>query len=307
MSTDTPATPAAPLGRERRRAVFSRRLLSTLGLWVVVGAVAWSGSGVAVLGLLGLLSALALREYLHLAADLLDRPARAVVGLVAGAYFIAEGYWLASGGTPGRFGFDVAAVFAVVAGLFAVEMRRPLRGRETFTVITAGLFGLVYIPLFFYGFVARVVYTGGGEGTVAAAGIPLMLFFVAVTKFTDMGAYAVGSLIGKHKMIPHISPGKTWQGFGGALFGAVVAGLGLALLFPAAMAPVTPGRAFALALVLGLVGVFGDLVESVVKRCLGAKDSGHALPGIGGVLDLIDSLCFTAPVFYLLLQWLGRG
>jgi phosphatidate cytidylyltransferase len=306
MSPDTPATPAAPLEREQRRAVFSRRLLSTLGLWLVVGAVAWSGSGVALLGLLGLASALALREYLHLAADLLDRPARAVVGLVAVAYFVAEGWWLALGNAPGRFDLEVAAVFAVIAGLFAVEMRRPLRGRETFSVITAGLFGFVYIPLFFFGFVARVVFTGAGEGTGAAAGIPLMLLLVAVTKFTDMGAYAVGSLIGKHKMIPHISPGKTWQGFGGALFGAAVAGLGLVALFPRAMAPLTPGHALALAFVLGLVGVFGDLVESVVKRCLGAKDSGHSLPGIGGVLDLIDSLCFTAPVFYLYLQLAAR-
>ena len=130
-----------------------------------------------------------------------------------------------------------------------------------------------------------------------------MIWLVAITKFTDMGAYAIGTWLGKHKMIPHVSPGKTWEGFGGALLGANVAALGGLAIWGGKLDPITYGHAAALAFILGIVAVFGDLTESVVKRCLGAKDSGKFLPGIGGGLDLIDSLCFTAPVFYAYLVY----
>ena len=149
----------------------------------------------------------------------------------------------------------------------------------------------------------RVLYFSGITQTGAVPGVWLVLFLLAVTKFTDMGAYFIGTLIGRHKMVPHISPGKTWQGLGGAYIGALTAAIGLTLWLSDQMQPITLGHSIALAFILGTVAVIGDLAESVLKRCFDIKDSGHTLPGIGGVLDLTDSLLFTAPVlyFYLLL------
>jgi phosphatidate cytidylyltransferase len=140
----------------------------------------------------------------------------------------------------------------------------------------------------------------------------VLLWMIAVTKFTDMGAYITGSMIGRHKMIPHVSPGKTWEGFGGAIFFALLAGCGLYALGHDDVAGFATGlhvlggwpQVIVLSVVMALLAVVGDLAESVVKRSLGAKDSGNMLPGIGGSLDLIDSLCFTAPVVYFYLKWM---
>jgi phosphatidate cytidylyltransferase len=130
----------------------------------------------------------------------------------------------------------------------------------------------------------------------------LMLMVICATKFTDMGAYAVGSLLGKNKMIAHISPGKTWEGFFGAL---LVSQLGIFLVkwIAGDYLDWLPSNwvLIVLGLVIALGAVAGDLAESLLKRSLAAKDSGHLLPGIGGILDLIDSICFTAPLAFVFL------
>jgi phosphatidate cytidylyltransferase len=105
-------------------------------------------------------------------------------------------------------------------------------------------------------------------------------------------------------MIPHVSPGKTWEGFGGALVFAQLAGCGLFAAFPSELSVLHSwGHVVALGFLLALLAVIGDLAESVVKRALDAKDSGRMLPGIGGSLDLIDSICFTAPALVFYLKW----
>ena len=116
-----------------------------------------------------------------------------------------------------------------------------------------------------------------------------------------MGAYLVGSLIGKHKMIPKISPGKTWQGFGGALLFAQLGAFGCLWIFNDKIQLITPVHAAILGLLLGLVAILGDLVESIVKRSLEVKDSGGVFSGIGGVLDLVDSVLLTSPVLFVYL------
>ena len=121
-----------------------------------------------------------------------------------------------------------------------------------------------------------------------------------------MGAYLVGSLIGKHQMIPHISPKKTWEGFCGALALSLCASLGLYKLMPGSLPGLTGTHAVILGLLLGFAAVIGDLAESIIKRSTGVKDSGNFLPGIGGILDLIDSLLFTAPLLFFYLRLVIR-
>jgi phosphatidate cytidylyltransferase len=129
-----------------------------------------------------------------------------------------------------------------------------------------------------------------------------LLYFLLVTKFSDTGAYVVGSLIGRHKMIPRISPGKTWEGF----FGAIAVSTGASVLFARWAGDRLAGMDWVHAIILGVLlsvaAVVGDLIESLFKREAGVKDSGRFFPGIGGILDLLDSLMFNAPLMYVYLR-----
>ena len=205
-------------------------------------------------------------------------------------------------------GLDGFAIFFALAGSFTLQLRHPIRGLESLVSVAVNLLGFVYIVILF-NFLARLVFMVPGAyaipGSVAESGAFLLLWLLAVTKFTDMGAYITGSMIGRHKMIPHVSPGKTWEGFAGALMFSQLAGCGLYALFPGQLAVFGNfGHVIALGVLLALLAVIGDLAESVVKRALNAKDSGRMLPGIGGSLDLIDSVCFTAPATYFYLKWI---
>jgi phosphatidate cytidylyltransferase len=140
----------------------------------------------------------------------------------------------------------------------------------------------------------------------ATLGQYYVLYLVVVTKFADMGAYIVGSRIGRHQMIPHISPAKTWEGFGGSLAFAVVGSYLLIFLMAQRLAWLNFLHGTILGLLIGLAAIVGDLSESIIKRSTGVKDSGAVLPGIGGMLDLIDSLLFSAPILFFYLRFLVR-
>ena len=163
--------------------------------------------------------------------------------------------------------------------------------------ISTTLFGLMYVP-WLLNFIQKINFFPG----IGDNGKYYVLYFILVTKFSDTGAYAVGSLIGRHKMIPRISPGKTWEGFGGAIVVATATSLIFAHFFADKMPGMKPLHAVVLGVVLSATAVIGDLIESLFKREAGVKDSGSFFPGIGGILDLLDSLLFNAPIMYLYLR-----
>lgn len=121
------------------------------------------------------------------------------------------------------------------------------------------------------------------------------LSFVFVIKSSDIGAYTFGRLFGRHKLAPRVSPGKTWEGLGGAALFATVASLAFALAF--GIMPVWLAPAFGV--VMAVVGQLSDLSESMLKRDAQQKDSSNRVPGFGGILDVIDSPLFAAPCAYL--------
>lgn len=132
-----------------------------------------------------------------------------------------------------------------------------------------------------------------------------VLWAVLVTKSCDIGAYFTGRAIGRHKLIPWLSPGKTWEGLvGGVVMAVIVAYFGWWLVRPSGQGPpawwlgVVPG------VVLGLIGQIGDLFESVLKRDAGRKDSGQTIPGFGGVLDVLDSPLLAAPFAFWWIRYL---
>jgi phosphatidate cytidylyltransferase len=125
----------------------------------------------------------------------------------------------------------------------------------------------------------------------------MLTLVVFVPKCNDIGAFFTGTFLGKHKMTPLLSPKKTWEGFtGGMLTGAAIAVVG-SFLAPVFRYGILEAIAFGL--VVGLAGVLGDLAESLIKRDCQTKDASKSIPGFGGVLDVIDSVLFAAPVAYL--------
>jgi phosphatidate cytidylyltransferase len=146
-------------------------------------------------------------------------------------------------------------------------------------------------------------------GPQGSWGLAALVSLLVVVKLSDIGAYVVGRLIGRHKLAPRLSPGKTIEGaVGGLLFSTCGAWLTLVVLWPTLSATSTPPvevwQWLGFGLTVGVAGMLGDLAESLLKRDLGRKDSSDWMPGFGGVLDLIDSVLVAAPVAYL---WWSYG
>ena len=301
MSDVRPASPTASAPTKAR--VFARRLTSTLALWALVTAAIATGRGYLFFVLLGLLGMAGIWEITTMDRTL-PKPWRYGLLGVTIAWFAVTFTICQVTGQPWSPAVDLAFIALVVLTAFLPTLFRPLEGRATLWAIVYSIAGFLYVP-WLSSFMTRVLYLPGVEADGWLRGLPYLVFLIGATKFTDCGAYVMGSLIGKHKMIPHISPAKTWEGMIGAGLGALAAGLGIYFAWQSKMPLLTPVSASILCVVLAAVCVVGDLAESVIKRCLEVKDSGNFLPGIGGSLDLIDSLLFTAPVFYFYLWYVS--
>ena len=156
--------------------------------------------------------------------------------------------------------------------------------------ISLTLFGILYIS-WFLSFLIKIRFM--------TSGILWIAYLVAVTKAGDIGAYGIGTLFGRNSLIPHISPRKSVEGMFGGLMASVLVSILMGRILPVDFSPF---HVAVLGLLIGIVGQVGDLSESLMKRFCGAKDSGSLLPGMGGVLDAVDSILFTAPIFYFHLK-----
>lgn len=133
----------------------------------------------------------------------------------------------------------------------------------------------------------------------------LLLAMFVMIWLSDTGAYLVGSAIGRHKLFPRISPGKTWEGFIGGLLFATGAGVAFKYLCPGCFDSMPVAAMAGMGVVVSLFATWGDLVESLIKRTLGVKDSGSIMPGHGGILDRIDSLLLVVPASLIYLVFIN--
>jgi len=192
----------------------------------------------------------------------------------------------------------VLGLLALLAGTIALSEASALRRAGAVAIVEAvavvlGLAALVYLR----------ILGDRGAAHAAAAGLPVWLVLaIGATWAADVGAYLVGSSLGRRRILPRISPGKTWEGTFGGFAAASLAVLGIAALFGLGR----PEAAVA-AVAIGPVAFAGDLLESYLKRRAGVKDSGTLLPGHGGVLDRIDSLVAVAPLVAGLTLAAGLG
>ena len=200
--------------------------------------------------------------------------------------------------------------------------------------IAEGWYGMaiIFIPVYIFLFIPiRMVLTGKTEGFIRAGGvmhwgvmltvfcishlaylltlpikneqagpIGLILFILVMTQFNDVCQFIWGKTLGKHPIIPKVSPNKTWEGFLGGLLTITLIG---GFLGPY-LTPLTQLHGFVAGLIISTGGFFGDVVLSSVKRDLQIKDTGNMIPGHGGLLDRLDSLIYTAPLFFHTLYYL---
>ena len=286
---------------ETARTTFNRRLVSTVIMWFVVLGTVLSGYeqiffvSIAGLGLLGLW------EYF----EMLDRrgvPNFKLTALITAVIFLIGSFLtFRSCGPVKSYDFEIAVMVVFLLVVFGRQMFRRTRDQNPLETMAYTLFGLLYI-VWLFNFLTKIIYLAPRGAAGEPTGQYYVLYLLLVTKFSDMGAYLTGSLIGRHKLVPHISPHKSWEGLGGAIAFAVGASYGLWYLIPGKLSVFNSFDLLVLGVLLGIAAVIGDLAESIVKRSTDAKDSGGLLPGIGGVLDLIDSVLFTAPVLFFYMR-----
>lgn len=288
-----------------RKQVFLYRLTSSVLLWSLALWIIFSGNEPGFFCLIAGMGMLALWEFYSM-LDAAKMPNFKIIGMIGGVLMFLGGHYFGSSASRGvgqgnLYDFELGILVALLLVVFARQMFQKTRDLSPIETMAYTIFGLLYVPWLF-SFVTKIVYLPPRvDGQVA--GQWYVLYLIVVTKFSDMGAYVTGSLIGKHKLIPHISPNKTWEGFFGALAFSTGGSFAMRALLPGGLSALTPTDALVLGLVLGFAAIIGDLAESIVKRSAGAKDSGRLLPGIGGTLDLIDSILFTAPLLFFYLRF----
>lgn len=269
-----------------------KRTLSTVGLWAVVFGTLYFFGVFGGVVLLAVLTLLAQYEFQGLLEKSGLPPWKNTTLALGFTLVLSIGLEL-----PEIFYLALVAIsFALVLGAL-VSVREPSNSHR----LAGSVLALAYVPgmMVFYAAISLMGRNAYPESK--GHGLGLVIWVIAVAKFTDVGGYLVGSMIGRHKLAPTISPGKTWEGVGGGLvLAAAVAYLPVRYAPEYFEAWLTPIRAVALALPIGVAAIVSDLSESAFKRRAGVKDSGRCIPGIGGALDLADSLLLAGPVAYYL-------
>jgi phosphatidate cytidylyltransferase len=225
-----------------------------------------------------------------------DLTASKKMGLTCGLVFIAM-TWLVS-----KYGFSDDVLWSLLLIILMVIFFRLFGytdARQALRNALGTLFGFLYVA-FFWSFFVRLYMAGDLAQPTRVA-----FYLLLAVKWGDAGAYFIGSRFGKHKLFPRISPKKSWEGlFGGILFSCMV---GVIWYFCShgtlGQYSFSLSHALILGVLLPIIGTMGDLVESIFKRAVDIKDSGAIAHGMGGMLDMIDSLLFTAPFMYIYIKF----
>ena len=271
--------PGMPM-KELRARTWSWWIMTALFLFVIL-----VHTTVSIIAL-ALLSYLALKEFYTLVhLRIADR--RAV--LLAYLSIPVQFWWVYT------HWYNMFVIFVPVYMFLIIAFRLVIAG-ETQRFMTSvgkmhwGLMAFVYG----LGYLAYILVMDHKPGTVMPAGnVGLLLYLVFLAEFNDIVQYVFGKTLGKHKLAPSVSPNKTWEGLLGGLI--CISLLAVLLRF---LTPMDPWFALGAGAIIGITGPIGGLVISAIKRDVGVKDSGTLIPGHGGILDRVDSLCFSAPVFF---------
>jgi phosphatidate cytidylyltransferase len=277
--------------------MMKARIFSTVILCLlVVGTIGGGGIQGGIL-LLATCSALAQWEFYQLAEKIGWKPHKKSATLLGtlvlvGSFFSREGIV--------DFNYVLSALVFILC-TFAISPVLTGKPEDLKNVLIPTVFGVLYIPIMLcipLLFARKFLFLG-------EANLPLrlILWIIAVAKFSDIGGLLVGRRWGKHQLAPLFSPGKTYEGLAGSLLFSVAAGYIFALCCAASWPSSFSGiKIGALSILIASLALLSDLVESGFKRLAGVKDSGRTIPGIGGMLDLMDSLILSLPVGVIILK-----
>jgi phosphatidate cytidylyltransferase len=257
--------------------------------WWIMAAVFFAAAGLgswASLVLFGFMSFWAMKEYVTLLPTRTADHAALVLAFLA---IPVQYLWVA------KEWYGMFIIFIPVYMFLILPVRLVLSKETTGFVGSAsqiqwGLMAFVF-GLSHMSFLSKLRLTGAAAAR--EDGGALLLFLVFVVEMSDVFQFVWGKTIGRHRVVPTVSPNKTWEGLIGGVLSASV--LGLALRF---LTPFSPAETFGVGLLVTIAGFFGGTVMSAVKRDFGVKDFGTLIPGHGGMLDRLDGLCYAAPVFF---------
>jgi phosphatidate cytidylyltransferase len=263
-----------------------KRIVTASFLLVIVILVLWADGSVPWFAIAGSIAVLfGLYEFYGMVSASGKGKPVVLLGMALALLFIFQPFskWTNDGG--------ILLTATVVLPLLWVMLRRNRDGACSSWAFT--LAGVLYLGWMASRYVALIELPQGRDWVIMA------LF---ATFACDTSAFFVGRALGRHKMAPGISPGKTWEGAVGGVAGSIVVGVAIASLFNL---PMSLLQSIGLSIAISIFAQTGDLVESLFKRNMGAKDSGKALPGHGGVLDRIDGVVFAGLVVYYYVIWLA--
>lgn len=280
-----------------------QRTLSSLGLWLIVVLIPILFGTQGAIWLLTVVTVLTQFEFYAL-MERMDLHPKKRIGCIFGALIILSTWYGPQIPAIAHLDSD-NDVFTL--GLIFISITVLIRPsfKEAQAKIMPTLVGILLVPfmLQFFVRIMRFYYHSDAPTT----GLLIALWFIAVAKFSDVGGLLIGSSIGKNKLAPEISPGKTWEGaFGGIIISCIVAAILAGVFDHFASMPeyFTPLNAALIAVPIAIMAIVSDLLESVIKRQAGVKDSGNLIPGIGGAFDLTDSLLLSAPLGFLMFKYL---
>jgi phosphatidate cytidylyltransferase len=257
---------------------------------VIIFAPEW-----AIASITALVAVFAAREFYKLTTQKIEQ-SLIFIGYILILTFVANGYFKNEDYFKNEYtGYLLAATFIIPLVWLLFRFNR-----ETLLIKWAWtLTGILYIGWLLSHYVAMRRFENGESWLI----ITLFTTFAC-----DTAAYFVGRAWGKHKMAPSISPGKTWEGAAGGLFGAALAAVILHIILDAVgkPLPLEYGWVVLMGILIGICAQLGDLTESLLKRNAGVKDTGKLLPGHGGILDRIDSVIFTGVVVYYYALYVGE-
>jgi len=265
-----------------------KRILTAAVALPVLLFTLWSETPYFFVALASVAVVLALGEFYNLAAKI-GCPTQPALGFVTAllviACFVLE-----------RSEWIVAVIAALTMTSLGLALAKPDRMKKSLVTVSATVLGVVYVAVLAGCLVGvRMMPDSLTQPLTLRLSSKLLLMFFAMVIFADTGAYYTGRLIGRHKLAPRISPGKTIEGVVGGLVAAIAAGPLSRIVF---FHEIPIVHAIVLGALIGVLGPVGDLAESMLKRGADVKDSGKLLPGHGGMLDRVDSILFCAPLLY---------
>ncbi len=265
-------------------------------------AVAYWAPAVIICVILVTIAGLTILEFYRL-LDLGGIPSFRILGVLFSMVLITATWVSYAFGTTFLAGErEQVIMFGLVVAILVRQFPQRFNNQPLAT-IACTLLGFLYVP-FLFNYFTKLAFAWqpvGMFGVATATGRLLVFYLIAVVKFTDIGAFFVGRRWGRHKLIPRISPAKTWEGFAGGIVTGLITSLVFFWVVDGQFGSVSMrlNDALVLGILLPVMGTFGDLTESMLKRAANAKDSSAIVPGMGGLLDVLDSLLFAVPVMFI--------